>query len=331
MQKREINLKDYKKLTDENSSSFLENMIKAYGTNDYFSTALWGAVFLESYLEEVLKRLKFPVKNEKELNELISRLRQYINNPNPVENAIKVPDEIVKRSDDVRNIRNRLVHNTGAKKETIEEDAKLIHSSIVILTDWFIDTFAKEGHSIQDAAKNNSDHLIPVFFSSINPHTIEQALFIDAFLEKITEMGIKPVRCIFNTYDQKDPVGKVSRVIKECRGIIVLGLERTHSYFMREKERSEKEKEFTHVKYTSGWLHLEAGIAAAYNLEVFVICEKDIFGEGVFDRSWFSYPINEIENLDIKDKKLLEFFNHLQEWIKSVQENPLPSQNIKNN
>jgi hypothetical protein len=317
MPHKEINIKDYRRLTDEFSCSFLENMIKAYGNSDHFATALWGAVFLESFLEEILKRVKFPVKNEKELNELISKLRQYINNPNPTENSIKIPDEIVKRSDDIRNIRNRLVHNTGAKKDTITEDSRLIYSSVAVLVDWFVDTFYREGVLSDKNSTVSRENLIPVFFSCINPHTVEQALFIDSFLDKISGMGINPIRCEFNTYDQKDPIGKITRVIKGCKAIIVLGLERTHAYFLREKEKSNKEREYTHIKYTSGWLHLEAGIAAANNLETFVICEKDIFGEGIFDRNWFSYPINEIEHLDVSDKNLLEFFDHLQHWIDS--------------
>ena len=54
---------------------------------------------------------------------------------------------------------------------------------------------------------------------------------------------------------------KVRRYIEGCHGIIVLGLERSHAYFYRDKEGSEKELEATHRRYSSAWLQLETGMA----------------------------------------------------------------------
>lgn len=64
-------------------------------------------------------------KNDfKDLNEYITALYRYdriANNPD-----LKVPDEIAKRCDEIRQKRNRLVHATGHGKETLQLDAQAI-------------------------------------------------------------------------------------------------------------------------------------------------------------------------------------------------------------
>lgn len=67
---------------------------------------------------------------------------------------------------------------------------------------------------------------------------------------------------------------KVRRYIEGCHGIIVLGLERSHAYFYRDKEGSEKELEATHRRYSSAWLQLETGMAIGMGKDVFVLCRK---------------------------------------------------------
>ena len=98
---------------------------------------------------------------------------------------------------------------------------------------------------------------------------------------------------------------------------IVVGLERSHSYFLRDKEGTDDQREETHRKYTSGWLHLEAGLAHALGLDVFVICESGICSDGIFDRSWNSYVVAELATLEEESRELRDFLDHLAAWAKS--------------
>jgi hypothetical protein len=77
--------------------------------------------------------------------------------------------------------------------------------------------------------------------------------------------------------------------------MIVIGLERSHAFFLRQRPGASKgQEDLTHVKYTSPWLHMEAAIASTLKLPVFVLCQKDLASEGIFDRSWNTYTVVEL-------------------------------------
>ncbi|MEA2020100.1 MAG: hypothetical protein U9N59_16855, partial [Campylobacterota bacterium] len=56
--------------------------------------------------------------------------------------------------------------------------------------------------------------------------------------------------------------------------------------------------EENHVIYTSGWIHIESGMAISLGQEVFMLAEKNIVSDGIFDRDWNSFPIIEIDSLE---------------------------------
>ena len=105
-----------------------------------------------------------------------------------------------------------------------------------------------------------------------------------------------------------------------CHGIIVLGLERSHAYFYRDKEGSEKELEATHRRYSSAWLQLETGMAIGMGKDVFVLCQKNLYGDGIFDRNWNSYTPVELEMpLDMNDPMIKETLSVLENYKKEVE------------
>ncbi len=65
---------------------------------------------------------------------------------------------------------------------------------------------------------------------------------------------------------------------------------------------------------------MEAGIANALGLEVFVLCQKSIHGDGIFDRGWNTYPVAEIDSLDVSSPQLDSFLQHIQAWVQLRQE-----------
>ena len=166
--------------------------------------------------------------------------------------------------------------------------------------------------------KNEPD--FPVFISTITPHTFEQAEFIEGFCDKLREIGIKPVRCIMTDFDRRNPMEKARRYIESCYAFIVLGLERSHAYFYRDKEGSEKEYESMHRRYSSAWLQLETGMAIGMGKDIFVLCQKNLYSDGVFDRNWNSYTPVELEiPLNINDSNIKETLRVLEAYKKETE------------
>ena len=220
----------------------------------------------------------------------------------------------MKYFDSIRDTRNGLMHHTeiNRNKSSINVDANSIHNKIIEILKWHLEKLDIEVKS--KAAAVTSD-LIPVFISTITPHTPEQVFFQEEFYYKLEENGIKPVKVEFDDFDKKDPMNKVKETIANCKATIVLGMERSHAYFMKTREGSDKESEETHIIHTSGWLHLEAGMAISSGHQIFVLCEKNIIGEGIFDRDWNSYPVMEIEDLDFSTDKVDKFIEHVKKSL----------------
>ena len=128
---------------------------------------------------------------------------------------------------------------------------------------------------------------------------------------QLIEIGIKPVTLELNSYDLKNPLRKALSVIEACKGLIAVGLERCHAYFLRDN----KIGELTHRKYTSSWLHMEAAIAFTLGLPVWVMYQKDICEDGIFDRKSNTFTAIKLEKLEADSKKLQEVLKNVKDWV----------------
>lgn len=312
----EVDLIKFRACLTEDAFEHLKNCDKAWVSGDYLSVGVWGAVFLEAFLSLLLKKLQVKGANDMDLNGKIQRLRSCSKNPKP--EISEVPDEIVKRCDDIRNIRNRLVHDTGMKKSTLKQDAELIRSSIQVILQWYNKVSEPEFVDADGLASGAVEEKGKVFLSTITPHTIEQSVFLHEVKESLAAIGIKLIRAELSAYDKKDPIGKIREIIKECDATLIVGLERSHSYYLKEKEGGEKEFEAFHRKYTSGWLHLEAGISNALEKPVYILCEKGIHSDGIFDRDWNTYVVQELDSLSCDSRQFQNFVVHLQSELQII-------------
>lgn len=289
------------------------NGFNALQEERYFEASVWASVFLEAFLVELLQRFEISPASGNDLNSRIDRLRGA---------ADIIPDDIPKRCHEIRSTRNRLVHDTGLGKNTLPQDAKSIYSNLGEILDWYCKKVSpiEPTCSEADVAEMNHKELIPVFISTLNPDNERQRFFLNGFKDKLKQIGIKPVQCEFGFYDGKDPLKKVREEITKCQAMIVVGLERSNAYYIKDKEGSKKESIDTHRKYTSGWLHLEAGMANALGKEVFVLCQKDIYSDGIFDRTWNTYPVFEFSLLDEDSREFMMFFDYMSAWVKVKRE-----------
>ena len=289
------------------------------------ASIIWAAVFTEALLKDVLFEIDGK-EHEEELNLLIRNLNAYAQNDRMGADKKKFID-IHRRCNEIRNKRNRLVHDTGVERGSLEVDAKDVHENIMQIVKRYADTgialaFQKENSSSGDSCGGKKEEpKFPVFISSITPHTFEQGEFINSFCEKLKEIGVKPVRCLLTDFDKKDPMGKVRDTIEACKAVIVIGLERSHVYYYKDKEGSQEESESTHRKYTSGWLHLESGMAIALRKPIFVLCQKDIHSDGIFDRGWNTYLPIEIESpLYVSQPNIAMMLQKIEEFVENYQE-----------
>lgn len=285
----------------------LQNHIVHYNKNDFYASAIWGAVFFEAFLVKLAEDNGIDVQ-EQSLNNIISKLKS---------KPKYLPDGLMKHLDAIRMIRNGLVHHTDTRKTTtIKVDADTIYDKLQSLLQWY---FINNPHTKnnQIAIEETNQKMVNVFVSTISPHTIEQVFFQQTFFYKLRKEGINPVRVVFDDFDKKDPLAKVQAVIQSCAATIVLGLERSHAYFLRSREGSPKEKEETHIIHSSGWLHIEAGISYALGHKVFVLCESKIVSDGIFDRDWNSFPVVALEEMDPENPKITDFIKHVSRAVKT--------------
>ena len=66
----------------------------------------------------------------------------------------------------------------------------------------------------------------------------------------------------------------------------------------------------------TGWLHLESGMAIALKKPIFVLCQKDIHSDGIFDRAWNTYLPIEIESpLYVSQPNITMMLQKIEEFV----------------
>lgn len=301
---------------------YFQDGLRAYNREDFHSAAVWGAVFIEALLKDILTELGIAHESE-DLNGLVSKVKNADKHV-PLEKAERsIYKDIAGRCTEIRIKRNRIVHDTGTAKGDIRADAMDIYENNLdrILTLYFQTRAArqleqKNQNQPGQTEKPEIEAGYPVFISTITPHNFEQELFIEGFCNKLRKMGVDPRRCEFRAYDNKDPAGKVRRDIAQCKAVIVIGLERCHAYYYRDKEGSSKQAEGIHRYFSSSWLQMESGIAIGLNKHVFVLCQESIHSDGIFDRGWNTFTVLEMGGpLNVEHPKVDELLEELKEYM----------------
>lgn len=300
----------------------LSNCLKSFEDREYLFAAIWSAVFVESVLKDYLRDFGEKSKDRDELDSLIKRVANHLRNASQISDADKdMINDILRRAEEIRSKRNRLVHDTGVENRGLETDVSDMYNNVMQIINNYLDTqisksICAENSKIVDTKEiEGNEQEFPIFISTITPHNFEQIEFIEGFCNRLREIGVTPVRCTLTDFDKRDPMNKVKSVIETCNAIVVIGLERSHVYYLRDKEGSEKEKEDMHRRYTSAWLQLESGIAIGMGKEVFVLCQKDLYDGGIFDRDWNTFVPMELNlPLNIYDKNVDMILGKIKEY-----------------
>lgn len=128
-----------------------------------------------------------------------------------------------------------------------------------------------------------------VFLSRPNPFKKEHQLFIDNLKEFLKKYGIETITLQAANYDLSESMEYLSKMIKRCYGIIVVGFAQ---YFIEKgtkKKGAEKNDGFFESReeivdmksITSPFCQIEGTIGLVNNLPMLVMLEKDTRSEGV--------------------------------------------------
>jgi len=134
-----------------------------------------------------------------------------------------------------------------------------------------------------------------VFISMGSPFAEQQGKFLDALIDLLHSCDVEP-RVINKTdYPTGNPLKDISRIMRECQGVIIVAYERTYFESGLEKRRSPQEKMLESVRYTTPWNQIEASMAFALGLPIIVMVENGLREEGLLEEKYDWY----VERLSI--------------------------------
>jgi hypothetical protein len=159
---------------------------EAIANQDWLAAGVWGAVFLEAFLEEVCRALNVSIPDRLELGDAINRLRGV--------KDLKGGREVLDLCDGVRMARNGLVHaRTNVESGTLTLSTTIqnyINEILALATPWF-------GARPDPTGEAQEALPIPVgrvFLSTINPHSPRQEAFLRDLQLEMRAKCLEPVR-----------------------------------------------------------------------------------------------------------------------------------------
>jgi hypothetical protein len=287
---------------------------EAISRGDWVAAGVWGAVFLEAFLENAMTALGLAVPDRLDLGTAITRLHR--------ERQLQQGRAVLDRCEAVRLARNALVHAGGTGELGVETHTRTIAAYLKEIVQLAGPWFASIGASPPAAAIVVPDPIGRVFVSKISPHLPRQRMFLNDLCKLLRDSALEPVEIELDEYDKKDPIAPVIRTIRGCDALLCIGLERSHAYLLCHREGSEKQAELPHGFYSSGWLHIEAGVAYALGKPVFVLCQERIVSDGVFDRDWNSSPPFVMTSLPlaVTDPAVQRCIGRLKEEVRRIKD-----------
>jgi hypothetical protein len=172
-----VNPETFRACLSAHTFSYLRESCQALAEGQHFASAIWGAVFLEALLDDLADLLKLSSPGQQDLNGRISQLRG-VSQARGAGLPRAVPDEIVKRCEDIRNTRNRLVHHTGAAKVTLAEDARFINAGLQVILEFYQRVAPRREPEVKPGAAPGRP-AVRVFVSTPTPHSPSQEYFVD--------------------------------------------------------------------------------------------------------------------------------------------------------
>lgn len=164
--------------------------------------------------------------------------------------------------------------------------------------------------------------MIDVFISHPTPFNKHQICFLKLIDEKLAKHGLISTNLGKNNWNYKKPLKPIKELITKCKGAIIIGLERYHSFIGYEKESATQKEDVLELihKYTSTpWIQIEAGMAYYAGLPLLILKEKKIYPEGILDPNNSDSYIFEFD-LEKNWKKLsTEMEKIIESWVNEIK------------
>ena len=204
----EPDLIPYRALLQPSTLRSFDLHIDAAGKPDWLAAGVWGAVFLESFLEEVMRARAITLPDRLDLGGAISRLR--------AEKDLPHLRTVLDRCESIRLARNALVHagpligdSTVAHAQTI---GVCLREVIRLAEAWFPSPVTlSPAHDVPGPSIGR------VFVSTITPHLPRQASFVRDLSLALRRRQLEPVFVLTDEFDANDPMGKVLSVLRVRR------------------------------------------------------------------------------------------------------------------
>jgi hypothetical protein len=270
---------------------------------DAFGIIVWAAVLLEAVLEDVLRADDTkPAEERPDLGGLINRLQTSLNR----EVGGGAAAEVLDAAHTLRVNRNRAVHNTGLTKQGLANAARKTSDDLRLILNWWLQ--CRRVSSRETPAWRGR-----VFLATITPDQARHRGFLLDLKAALAQRLLEPVTVELTQYDRRAPLARVAEAMRQCDAVLVVGLERSRAFYVRDREGSEKEADETNRRYSSAWLHMEGALAYGLGLgeRVYVLCEPHIHGEGVFDKDWNQFQRVEINQLSVEDANVRETLDRI--------------------
>lgn len=160
--------------------------------------------------------------------------------------------------------------------------------------------------------------MIDVFISHPTPCSEQQIMFLGLLKTRLADHGLNAVNLGNNSWNFRKPLIPIKELILKCKGAILVGLERHHSYIGYDKEYTSQQTEITHKYTTSPWIHIEGGMAYQAGLPMIILKEDKVYPEGILDPNnsesyIFNFTLsNNTEKLSDEVEQIIE------SWVKMI-------------
>lgn len=160
-----------------------------------------------------------------------------------------------------------------------------------------------------------------VFISHPTPCNKYQESLLQLIDKKLEQHQLTPVNLGKQNWNYKKPMEPIKKLMNTCKGAIIVGIERHHSFIGYEKEAASNKsdrKELVHKYSSSAWVHIEGGMAYQAGLPLLILKEKKVHPEGILDSNNSDSYIFEFE-IEKNYKKLsAEMERIIESWAAEI-------------
>ncbi|MGF7039719.1 hypothetical protein [Mucilaginibacter lappiensis] len=157
-----------------------------------------------------------------------------------------------------------------------------------------------------------------IFISHPTPFNEQQEKFLVLLESKLANAQLNPVNLGKKNWSYRNPMKPIKDIMRTCKGAVIIGLERFHSYIGYEFEHSGREKEYVHRYESTPWIHIEAGMAYQKGLPLLILKEDRVHESGILDpisSDYFIFKFDIIKEQDGFSKELNMF---IESWIDEI-------------